>query len=366
MARGAFLLICVKILPAWAHEKGAMTTVPSLLIAALLSAGACVFAQPPAPPVLAGKPNPDYSRAGHLDLSRLPADAQGRRIVARVNGRPLFEERFLVELRRAAASAGGDPRRVEAMHSALAEPVLEQLVRVALVEEYAQKHELRVAESEISQALKAANDELPPGRKLQDQAISRGEPPEMLRQEIRERLLQKKVRDHLGRAVLPADPAREAQLLEQTKSALVGLKATSATEVRARHIVIRSPSDASTTETQQARKAAERVLEKIREGMDFGQAARLYSQDRLSRELDGDLGFFSRGRMYPEFDEAAFALQPGEVSGLVQTPVGFHIIQVTDRREAGVQARYQEQERLRLFDEWLARAYREAKVERYF
>lgn len=98
--------------------------------------------------------------------------------------------------------------------------------------------------------------------------------------------------------------------------------------LRARHILV-EPS-ANTPEADQAAKAqASRLLERVRAGEDFGALAKQYSDDIATRDKGGDLGTFGRGTMLEAFENAAFAMQSGElVPDLVRTPVGYHIIQV--------------------------------------
>lgn len=79
---------------------------------------------------------------------------------------------------------------------------------------------------------------------------------------------------------------------------------------------------------------AQEILGQLQEGEDFGSLARKHSLDTISAEEDGDLNFFSRGTMYPAFEEAAFEMEVGEIMGPVETQAGFHIIKVTDRQQA--------------------------------
>ena len=100
-------------------------------------------------------------------------------------------------------------------------------------------------------------------------------------------------------------------------------------QVRVRHILI----DARSCD---AEKQIAQLLEQARApGADFAVLAQRYSQDPGSAKRGGDLGFFERGKMAPEFDKAAFALtKPGEVSDVVRTQFGFHIIRLEERRPA--------------------------------
>jgi peptidyl-prolyl cis-trans isomerase D len=99
-------------------------------------------------------------------------------------------------------------------------------------------------------------------------------------------------------------------------------------QIRASHILLKT----ADKEVDEVRSRAEEVLAEVKSGADFAQLARKYSED-TSAEQGGDLQFFGRGDMVPEFEQAAFSLAVGEVSDLVQSPYGFHIIKVTDRQD---------------------------------
>ena len=100
----------------------------------------------------------------------------------------------------------------------------------------------------------------------------------------------------------------------------------------------------ATTASQQAldraRAKADSLLVEIRRGADFEQVAKRESQDSASREQGGDLGWNRRSELVPEFEQMMFALQPGQVSPVVYTPYGFHIIRVDRSKPAEVKARH--------------------------
>ena len=98
-------------------------------------------------------------------------------------------------------------------------------------------------------------------------------------------------------------------------------------QVRARHILIKASRDASEDVRDAARTRAEELLARIRAGADFAELARENSEDTGSARRGGDLDYNPRGRMVAEFDETQFNLEVGEVSDLVETTFGFHIIQ---------------------------------------
>lgn len=101
-------------------------------------------------------------------------------------------------------------------------------------------------------------------------------------------------------------------------------------QVRASHILFRIEEGA---DEAAVRRRAEEVLEEARAGGDFAELARTYSEDTASAQQGGDLNLFSRGEMVPEFEQAAFSLGVGEISDLVRSQFGLHIIKVTERVE---------------------------------
>ncbi len=143
--------------------------------------------------------------------------------------------------------------------------------------------------------------------------------------------------------------------------------------VKVRHILIRVDKSASDEEKKKAREKAEDVLKKINAGADFAKLAADFSDDPGSKGKGGELGFFGRGKMVKPFEDAAFSLKPGEVSGVVETTFGFHIIKVEEKKEAGVESFEAAKEKVRqkLLDEVtrertkdvLENAMKDAKVE---
>lgn len=104
-------------------------------------------------------------------------------------------------------------------------------------------------------------------------------------------------------------------------------------QVRARHILIQVKPDAGNDEMEQAKSLLSQIKEEIRLGASFASMAKEKSQD-ASAPQGGDLGYFQRGQMVPPFEQAAFNLAPGEVSDIVQTRFGLHLIMLEDRKAA--------------------------------
>lgn len=108
-------------------------------------------------------------------------------------------------------------------------------------------------------------------------------------------------------------------------------------KVRASHILVMVAEDAGEAKKVAAREKLVEIQKKLNGGEDFAELAKEYS-DCPSGENGGDLGYFERGKMVQEFENAAFAMKTGEVSDIVTTQYGFHLIKVTDKIEPGTVA----------------------------
>lgn len=134
-------------------------------------------------------------------------------------------------------------------------------------------------------------------------------------------------------------------------------------EVKASHILVESE------------EKAKEVKAKLDAGEDFGSLASEYSTDEGNKEQGGNLGFFERGRMVPEFEEVAFSLEIGKVSDPVKTEFGYHIIKVEDKREAKEANLEESREEIKdilfhqklpeVYDTWIQEKYDEYKIENY-
>ena len=120
-------------------------------------------------------------------------------------------------------------------------------------------------------------------------------------------------------------------------------------EVHASHILFKVPESATPESKAPIRKKADDTLAKVKAGEDFAKLARENSEDPGSAPNGGDLGFFRRGQMVGPFEDAAFALTIGQISGIVETQYGYHIIKVTEKHEAGTASLQEVSDPLRNF-----------------
>jgi peptidyl-prolyl cis-trans isomerase D len=105
---------------------------------------------------------------------------------------------------------------------------------------------------------------------------------------------------------------------------------TTPEQVRASHILLKTEGK----DDAAVKAKASDVLKQVKAGADFAELAKKYSEDEASAKNGGDLDYFGKGKMVPEFDQAAFGMQPGQISDLVKTQYGYHIIKLVDKKTA--------------------------------
>jgi parvulin-like peptidyl-prolyl isomerase len=147
---------------------------------------------------------------------------------------------------------------------------------------------------------------------------------------------------------------REALVSQLVMDAVTAEVGTEAEQVHARHILLDSE------------EAAQEVLTLLEQGADFVAVTREYSIDQATKDNGGDLGWFPRKLVPPELENAAFALQPGQISGVVRLGDGYHIVQVVEREDARpLPPEMQLDLRLAIFEEWLAERRSAAEIEQF-
>ena len=292
------------------------------------------------------------------------------KIVAIVNGEiiTLSElERYRSKLRDGSEATGNQwEKRAKIFESRRL--ILDRLIEEKIVDQQCKKLAIKVSARDIDTAiedvkrLNAVTDE-----QLKMALMADGVSWEDYRQELRNQIKRAKLASRVVRQEFTVDDERlkrfYVQHIERFKKP---------DQIRASHILIMVPQDADDLLVEALRHKGETILERLRLGEDFQALARLYSDD-ASAKNGGDLGFFKSGELLPEFERITFNLQPGQLSGLVRTKIGFHIIKVTEKREGAiipyeevmekVKGRYIGEESQRLYKAWLQKVKAESFIE---
>jgi len=288
------------------------------------SGTAAPAAQSPAPTAAAPQTAPG-SAAPAQPAAVKPVPAQIPAIVARVNGEAIEKWEFENAIKRVEARAGSavpPDKRDEVLRN-----VLDQLVAYHLLAQESRARKLEVADAEVDAKMTEIKGSFPTEQAFQESLSAQGLTVDHLKQQTRTSIQVGKIIDaEVAAKVAVQDTDISAfyqQNLERFKQG---------DTVHASHILIAFPQNASPEQKAAAKTKAQSVLKQVRGGADFATVARAESQDPGSAQNGGDLGFFPKGQMTPAFEEAAFTLKPGAVSNLVETPFGYHIIKVTERR----------------------------------
>lgn len=170
-------------------------------------------------------------------------------------------------------------------------------------------------------------------RQLEQSGITERDLKKRFRREIRNYLMKQKMLASLAQGIVIS--GREVEAFYETYKDSLPIQPE---RVNISHILIR-PKVGGEDQDAILQKARE-ILAQVRAGADFGQMAKAYSQDTGSAQRGGDLGYFKRGTMLPEFERVAFALRPGEISDIVRTRLGYHIIRAEDRKGDEVRVRH--------------------------
>ncbi len=173
----------------------------------------------------------------------------------------------------------------------------------------------------------------------------------------RDRVLSDALLARIDKAAVPEDAALDALALNTYR--VKPERFHRPEEIRVRHILLRGTDNAT-------RAKANELLAQLRQGADFATLARQQSADAGSAARGGDLGFFARSRMVPAFEAAAFALKkPGDLSAIVETNFGLHIIRLEERHDAGIRPFDEVKDELRKeISAGLIKAAREQEVKR--
>jgi peptidyl-prolyl cis-trans isomerase C len=252
-------------------------------------------------------------------------------MIAKVNGTPITSGQIEQELNTIVAQYQNSvpPDQLQQMKPKLRTQALENLINTQLLFREADRKGIKPSSDAINTELSGI--------------ISRFPSPEAFQQQM--------TKVGISREQMLKDIEQQLKVTTLVKEALVGVETTitdeevskfyqgnpdrfqSPEQVRARHILLKINTDDVPEVKNQKRLELAGLSGKIQNGADFSKIAEEHSECS-SKQQGGDLGFFERGRMVKPFEEAAFNLKVGEVSDIIETQFGYHLIKVSDHKEA--------------------------------
>jgi peptidyl-prolyl cis-trans isomerase C len=268
-----------------------------------------------------------------------PAETTADSIAVTINGVDILESQIEIEvksqLKRMAKQV--PPTFAEQYKKQLRQQTLEKIIIEELLDQMVKAEKIVVTDEDVTNQLREVASQQQPSLSLEDfKALieAHGQSLDQVKQQIRkglgyQKLMQAQFADRMN---VTEDDARK--YYSENKKAFETPK-----QVRASHILIKpdtTDTGADTNEAKAKAKAkAEDLRRQIKSGAAFAELAKANSSCPSSAK-GGDLGFFGKGQMVPAFEKAAFELNVGQVSDIVETQFGYHIIKVTDRKDAGV------------------------------
>ena len=299
--------------------------------AVLVLASAVGCARGPSP-----SPAPSASPSASASASAAPATAPEAsrplpqplpEVAARVNGHEIRTKTVSALVEPAVQSGNVPPDQRPSAYRQM----LDQLVMRELIVEEAQARKIAPDEAAVERDFQQAREQFKTDQDWSRFLTNSGFDATSFRTELRTRnVVDTVIKQEAARLPAVVTDADARAFYDQNPKMF-----DAGERVRASHILVRVPEGAGDDVKKAARARAEAALARVRKGEDFAAVARQASEDPGSGPRGGDLGVFGKGTMVPPFEQAAFALPAGQVSGLVETPFGFHIIKVSERLPAG-------------------------------
>lgn len=272
------------------------------------------------------KDSTDKTTTGQADLDLT--------VVAKVNDEPIFVSEVEKITGKMFQQAQLQFRRQLSAEDSvrIRQNALEWLIAQKLFEQEATRQRVEVSDVEVEQILAQLRQRFSTEEEFENALAQDGLTIEKLRQNVRsdvrlQKLLAAEVKNQLT-------PISEQAALVYYQANPQYFQAPE--RVHARHILFKVDKDVSPAEEDKVRKKAEQVLQLAKSEKDFAELAQKYSEGPTASK-GGDLGFFGHGDMIQPFDEAVFQLEVGEISDLVKTAYGYHIIKLEEKKSTGTQ-----------------------------
>ncbi len=246
--------------------------------------------------------------------------------------------------------------------------VLEKLIETKLVDQEAKKSGVKVTSKEIEGALEDVKRRNSATQEDLENALAKeGMTLEAYKKEIEKRLQRMKV---LNWSVKLESEPGEKEWRDFYQRNIDRYRTDQS--YRPGQILFLISKEKKPEEVREIRRKCEKVLERLKGGQDFGEMALLYSED-ISAKDRGDLGYFKRGELLPELEREALRLRVGEISGIIRTNIGFHIIKLMDRKgetpppfeevNEKVKADYREAEMEKAFQQFISKLKEKSVIE---
>ncbi|MDU4933716.1 MAG: peptidylprolyl isomerase [Peptostreptococcaceae bacterium] len=210
------------------------------------------------------------------------------------------------------------------------EMILDQMIYTEVIYEAAKKENLLPTEEEVNKSIEEFNTSIKDNDAYKKQLKELGIDDNFLKYQFERNLASDNYKEKFNKDNSVTNDEMKKYYDENKDDFYID-------QVEASHILIKTIDDEdkklSDEKKAEAKKKAEEVLAKAKAGEDFSELAKEYSQDTVSAKNGGDLGFFKKGEMVKPFEEAAFSMKVGEISDLVESDFGYHIIKVTDKED---------------------------------
>jgi peptidyl-prolyl cis-trans isomerase C len=253
-----------------------------------------------------------------------PVPAQLPDVVAHVNGEDVKKadlERMIKTMEGRAGQPVPPDRRNEIYRGAL-----DQLIVYTILKQESRSKGVKVDDAEIDQKVQEVRGQFPTQEAFEKALKDRGMTVDSLKSDAHTELSVNRVME-TAVANIPGPTDAEAKDFYAKNPD----KFKQDEQVRASHILVRVDPNADAKTKAKAKAEIDSVLKQLKGGGDFAKLAQQHSQDPSAAQ-GGDLGFFPKGQMVPEFDHAAFSLPVGQLSGIVTTQFGYHILKVTEKK----------------------------------
>jgi peptidyl-prolyl cis-trans isomerase C len=243
-------------------------------------------------------------------------------ILARVNGEEVTKgefEKFINQLEKNAGGPVPPDRRDEIYRNAL-----DGLVNLKLLTQEVKSRGMAGDEQVVEEEIKKLRSRFPTEEEFAKALAAQQMTAEKLKTELRTQLSINKLMESEASSAPAVTDTDVKDYYDKNPE-----RFKQPEQVRASHILFKTDGDEAAK--KKARASAESVLKQAKSGKDFAALAKEHSSDG-SASQGGDLGFFAKEKMVPEFSNAAFAMQPGQISDIVESQFGYHIIKVTERK----------------------------------